>query len=434
MNYSSILRLPPFRHLWLGQAISMLGDSFDWVTFAFMANHITGNLAMVGYVGAAESVPYLLLSPYAGVLADRIDRKQIMMLSDVVCALILVLFATFVAIMKGDIPAWSLLTVAASLSCVRAFFMPAKNAAIPNLVPAESLGLANGLNGMTQSMMPMIGLSISATVVAALWARSPSTFFATSIALNAVSFLVSAYFIAKLPKIQPDRTGSESTHVLADLKEGIRYVRDRRVLVVMLTLNALFCLAVSPFFVAYVGANKQWFDGKPSTLSWFECAFCAGMLVSSLIAGRMNLRRPGLGFIWSLSGVGLFVLAMAFSRQFWPFLLWNVACGLVIPFVDIPMMTWKMTAIPDEFRGRFNSLNSMLQMGIMPLGMCLGGIMVDKLGLVAMFTLMGGAMFLAAISGLLDREFRNLSLPTQAQAPKLVLEVSEPERVLEHAI
>jgi MFS family permease len=132
--------------------------------------------------------------------------------------------------------------------------------------------------------------------------------------------------------------------------------------------------------------------------------------------------------------VGLFVLAMAFSRQFWPFLLWNVACGLVIPFVDIPMMTWKMTAIPDEFRGRFNSLNSMLQMGIMPLGMCLGGIMVDKLGLVAMFILMGGAMFLAAISGLLDREFRNLSLPTQAQAPKLVLEVSEPERVLEHAI
>lgn len=434
MNYSSILSIRPFRHLWLGQAISMLGDSFYWVTFAFMANYITGSLAMVGMVGAAETIPYLILSPYAGVLADRIDRKQIMLLSDVLCALVLILFATVVMAMHGKIPAWSLLMVASSLSCIRAFFMPAKNAAIPNLVPQNKLGLANGLNGMTQSMMPMIGLSLSATVVASLWARSPANFFASSIALNAVSFLVSAYFIAKLPAILPDRTNVHETHVWSDLKDGLRYVRSQRVLWVMLILQTMFSLAVSPFFVAYVGANQEWFGGKPSTLSWFECAFFVGMLVSSMVAGRMNLRRPGIGFIWSLAAVGVFVFAMAFSRSFWLFLSWNVCCGLVIPFVDIPMMTWKMTCIPDEFRGRYNSLSSMVQQGTLPLGMALGGVMIDRLGLVTMFIVMGGAMFFAAVSGLLDRDFRNLSLPDPAEAPDLATASAEVELELEPAI
>ena len=106
---------------------------------------------------------------------------------------------------------------------------------------------------------------------------------------------------------------------------------------------------------------------------------------------------------------------MAFSPSFWPFVFWQAVCGLAIPFVDIPMMTWRQTAIPDEYRGRYNSLMSMVQNGITPIGLCLGGQMVDRVGVVNSFIIMGIGMFLASMSGLLDREFRNLRIETQPQ-------------------
>lgn len=411
MRYSNVLRIRSFRDLWLGQAISMLGDALYFVTFAFMVKQITHSSAMVGYVTAVEMLPFLLVSPYAGVLADRLDRKMIMLVSDLACATILLLFAGLIVATKGHPPTWTLFIVVFSTSTVRAFFMPAKNAAIPNLVNSTYLNQANALNGLTQSVMPMISLSISASVISAIFAWSPSTFFATSILLNALSFLGSAIFIVRLPEIRPDRKAHEEMpHVWGDLKAGIRYVRSRRVLWVMLLLQSVLTISISPFFVVYVAVNEAWFGGRPASLSWFECAFCAGMVLSNTWVANLNLKRPGQGYIWALGTVGLCVVAMAFSTSFWLFLFWQAVCGLAIPFVDIPMMTWRQTAIPDEFRGRFNSLMSMVQNGIAPIGLSLGGVMIDKCGIVGSFMIMGFGMFAASMSGLLDREFRSLRI------------------------
>lgn len=410
MNYSQVLRIRSFRDLWLGQAISILGDGFYFVVFAFMVKKVTGSAAMVGVVGALETLPYLLLSPYAGVLADRIDRKRIMLNSDLACAAILTVFGIAVGLMHGRPPVWAMIATASAISCVRVFFMPAKNAAIPNLVQGDGLMMANALNAMTQSMLPMLSLAFSAMVMQGLYTRSPSTFFQAIIFVNAASFLGSAFFIARLPRILPDKLNHAHTHVLTDLQDGLRYVRSRRVLWVSLVLQMMLTITISPFFVAYVEANDVWFGGTPAALSWFECAFCVGMVISNSFVGKLNLRRPGMGYIWSLSVVGLCVVAMAFSPRFWPFCMWNFLCGIAIPFVDVPMMTWKQTAIPDALRGRYNSLHSMVQSGLSPIGLSLGGLLLSKVGLVWMFILMGVGMFLASLSGLISREFRTMRI------------------------
>src|SRR5207253_876223 len=96
MSFRDVLRIRAFRDLWLGQAISQLGDSIYYVAFMFMAQQVTGKIAMVGYVGAMEMLPYLLIGPYAGVLADRLDRRKIMLLSDLTSATALVSFAIVV--------------------------------------------------------------------------------------------------------------------------------------------------------------------------------------------------------------------------------------------------------------------------------------------------------------------------------------------------
>src|SRR5580693_2693012 len=136
MTYDDVLRIRPFRNLWLGQSISQIGDSLYYVAFMFMVKKVTGSSAMVGYTGALELAPYLLIGPYAGVIADRLDRRVIMLASDLLSALVLLVFSA--ALLTGVAPpAWGILLLAFLLSSVRCFFLPAKSAAIPALVPPE---------------------------------------------------------------------------------------------------------------------------------------------------------------------------------------------------------------------------------------------------------------------------------------------------------
>jgi len=201
-TYSDALRIRSFKDLWIGQAVSQLGDSFYNIVFLFMVMETTKNVALTGFVAAMEWLPFLLLGPYSGVIADRIDRRRIMLSSDLVSANVLAAFGAIVLI-TGSAPLWALFVTPLILSAARVFFMPAKSAAIPRLVPADKLQIANALSATTQNMMPLLSLPLSATILAALFKLSPQAFLVSAVSLNMLSFLVSAYFIRRLPEIVP---------------------------------------------------------------------------------------------------------------------------------------------------------------------------------------------------------------------------------------
>lgn len=420
-----VLRIRAFKNLWLGQAISQLGDSLYYVVFMFMVEKVTGSIAMVGYVGALETLPYFLFSAYAGVIADQVDRKRIMLVSDLACGLLLSAFA--LAVYLHPKPPFAVIGgVAFALSTVRVFFWPAKNAAIPRLVPVDSVMEANALSSMTQNVMYLAGLGFSASVLAAMYAISPTGFFVLAFGVNALSFLVSAFFVAKLPKIQPERDGVEQ-HPLIEVKEGVSYLRKRHELLVLLGLQMLLTLFISPFFPVYVATNKQWFDGLPSTLLWFEFSFFLGYVAGAVPVGKFKFARPGLGFIWGIAIVGGSVAAMAYSRNFWLFCFWNFAAGVALPFANIPVMTYLQVTVEDAFRGRVNSALNMMSVGLQPIGLAMAGIVLQRLGIVTMFLVMGIGMGAAALLGLADRPFRSTRIPTGQELKAAVGEI-EPER------
>jgi DHA3 family macrolide efflux protein-like MFS transporter len=403
------LSIRAFRNLWLGQAISQLGDAFYYVVFMFMVGQITGSSKMVGVTGAAEALPYLIFSAYAGVLADRLDRRNLMLYSDVFSGAVLVSFGLVVAVLPA-VPGWTLVAIAFLLSCLRVFFMPAKNAAIPSLVPADMLMKANALSSITQSFAPMVGLFLSASVLALLYSWSKTWFFVAAIGVNAVSFFLSAAYIRLLPQIVPSREGEEK-HPWLDFRQGLGYLKRHRVLRVFIVVNSLLGLMISPFFIVYVQANKEWFGGLPQTLCWFEFTFFAGLIVGSSLVAKFSHRRPGLGYSYALGVVGLCVAAMAVSRTLFLFCLWNVVCGLVVPFCDVPFMTYMQTAVEDNFRGRVSSVLNMARMGVVPLGMALGGFLVSTVGIVGAFLVMGFGMTGAALLGLASPDFRRAEIP-----------------------
>ncbi|MHB8635607.1 MAG: MFS transporter [Fimbriimonadaceae bacterium] len=415
MTYSDVLRVRPFRNLWLGQSISQIGDSLYYVAFMFMVKKVTGSAAMVGYTGALELAPYLLIGPYAGVIADRVDRRMIMLASDLLSALALLLFSAVILAVATP-PVWSILLLAFLLSAVRCFFLPAKSAAIPALIPPDLLMRANSLSSATQTLMPVIGLSLSATVLAALYYLSPQWFFLGIVTVNALSFLGSAWFVALLPPVMPDRSDTRNVHPFADFLEGMRYVKRRHDLKVLIALLTVFRFSVAPFFVAYVVANDLWWggpkhQGKPQTLALLELVFFAAMVLSSLAMGRFVVKHPAKWFCYGLASVGLAVMFMAWSPQIWLYCIWNFLAGLAVPAADIPINTYCQLSVEDAFRGRTNSVLSMIANTSAVFGNALGGMFVARFGLSTAFLAMGIGMALACVAGLLDARFRNVKMP-----------------------
>jgi DHA3 family macrolide efflux protein-like MFS transporter len=413
------LKFPAFRDLWLGQAISQFGDACYYVIFMFMVKKATGSDAMVGFVGALEALPFLLFGPYAGVLADRMDRKKIMLLSDLVSGGALVVFAIVLTSMNNP-PPWLMMTMAFSLSTFRCFFTPAKSAAIPSVVPPEYLVRANALSMTAQNLMPMLGLAIAAGVAGQLYDLSPKAFYFWMITINAASFFVSAVYIARLPKLMSDRKDSRPMKAMEDFRIGMGFIRKRRDISVYIAMLTVFRLMVSPFFVVYMAVNDRWFDGKPGTVAWLEFAFFLGMVISSWKATSFQPKKPGQSFALFLAVVGVTVAAMAWSQNFWLFCFWNFVAGLAVPLADIPIMTYMQISIPDEFRGRVNSVLSMIATGAMTIGMAAGGSLLKQFGPETVFLIMGIGMAVACLGGLLDPVFRNIRMPSTDPPPDAV--------------
>jgi hypothetical protein len=402
---SLLKSFPAFRNLFIGQAISQIGDAIYFVSFMFLVKKLTRSDAMVGVVGILETLPFLLLSLYAGVIVDRVDRRLVLIYTDLISAAILMSMG-IVALIAGTPQVWSLLVGTLLLSTCRVLFFPARNSCIPRLVPEDRVSDAFALNIGTSNLVMLSGTAFAATILAKLYQESILFFFVTLVTLNALSFLLSAYFVWKLPPVIPQRE-TEAEDAKTEIKEGFKFVKVRKDLVTLMITRMLFSLGIAPFFVTHVAANDQWFGGKPQFLAWCECAFFAGMVFGTWLVARIPPKRPGFSFCSALFLVAIFVGAMAFSREGWVYIAWNIACGIVLPYAEVPITTYLQLSVTDGFRGRVNALQNMLATSMMPIGMGSAGLLVQNLGLVTTFLIMGTVMAGACLIGMSGKEFRN---------------------------
>ncbi|MCH8273699.1 MAG: MFS transporter [Armatimonadetes bacterium] len=411
----SVLTFAGFRNLWLGQVISQFGDVLYGLVFLWLVLEVTGDARAVGIVGACQIIPYVLLSWYAGAIADRHDRRLVLIASDVASALLV--FGFMGLILVNPEPSLTLICAfAVALGTANVFAAPAKSASVPRLVPPDRLVEANALNSGTQSAMPLAGHTLSAAVLGVVFRLSASFAYAITFAFNGVTFLVSAFFMYRLPKIVPEgKTGKRNA--LIESFEGLKFVLGRRVLLVTVGLSVAMNFFIAPFMPAYVVVAAQRFHGKPDLLALLETGFFLGMVIGSVIVYRLRVRRPGIAFSVAIFLASLPIIPLGFVHSIPLFWTLNLVCGLMIPLGSVPLNTLIQLETPDAFRGRVNAVLGTLAPIVMPAGYVLSGFLIRSVGLEGTFIFIGGGIGLSALFGLLAASFRGSTLPDGGEMP-----------------
>lgn len=430
----AVVQIDAFRRLWIGQGVSQFGDALFYIVFLYVVDKSSKDPTHTGYAGALMQLPYLLFGFHAGVAADRVDRRKIMLWSDY-GSVILMALLLIASVQMENPPSPFLFLIGFMLSAVAAFFDPARNASIPNIVPPKQLIDANAISTSTKTLMQLFGPLLS-TVFLPLFATAGTRYFLPiAIAVNMVTFAYSAYAIYLLPKIEPKRDDvpAERPTVIREFFEGLQFIRTNETLRTGLLLTLAVNLLVAPILVAYTAANREWFQESERTFAGMQAAFFLGVIASSLIVMRLKIRRPGLSYGLGLLIGGVFIATLSVAKHFWMFAGLNFLCGLAVPFAVIPLQTYLQMICPDSLRGRVNSTLNMFTNILLPIGWIGAGWLIKGIGISGIFIVIGGGLSLTGMVALMLPKFRASEMPeTTGEFPNILHITPEPSEDIIH--
>lgn len=252
-GYLDLLRYNAnFRFVWFGQIISLLGDWFNLIASASLIAELTQSGTAIGGLFVVRMLAPFLVSPIAGVVADRYNRKHILIITDITRAITVL---GFLLIREAEY-AWLLYTLTAIQLGISGFFFPTRNAILPDIVSKQELGAANTLSAATWSVMLALGAALGG-LVSGTWGIYPAFI------IDALTFLISAFFIAQLKYgLSTAEHSSEKTvsAALHQYLEGLRYLRQHLdILFITLHKAAMTLFVSSGFQVLQVTISEQVF-------------------------------------------------------------------------------------------------------------------------------------------------------------------------------
>jgi MFS family permease len=382
-----------FWKYWTGQTISNLGSSVTLFALPLLDYKLTGSAINLGISGAANFLPYLLFGLILGAWTDRVDRKRMMIFTDIARAAIVATIPLFAVL--GELHVWWIYVVGFVHSTLTICFESGEFAVIPSLVGQDDLVTANGRIQASYSAAQIAGPLLAGLLVTVV----PLT---SLMLIDAFSFLVSSFSLAIIRISFNIRTSEErkKTSIRSDMVEGLRYVLGHPVL-----RNISIMMAMANF--VYNASNnqlvlfaKQRLAASDAQVSLLFSAASLGVVIMGLLAGPLRKR-------WSFSTVALGalmtegLLSVVFAQMRWYWVaafIWMLAGGLGILF-NINTGSLRQAIVPNHMLGRVMSIATVLAWSAIPLGSLLGGFVTSWTHNVALvFTIAGILTFLIPFS------------------------------------
>ena len=397
-----VFRLRNFKLLWLGEAVSLIGDQFYLIALPWLVLQMTGDALTVGTILALAGIPRAIFMLVGGALTDRFSPRTIMLVSNILRLGLISLLA--VLVIGGIIQLWMLYIFALLFGLADAFFYPAQSSIVPQIVAEKDLQTGNAIIQGTAQLSLFLGPVLAGGMIALFAGRAAETASLRGIGLalgvDAATFLISAvtlWFI-KLPRPSTDVKAKPAESVLSAIKEGLIYVwRDETLRMFFLIVAAISTLLSGVFAVGIpVLVNARFVEGAVA-LGLIMSAFGAGSLLGTGLAGLLPKPPQGhLGTILLLGTavMGLALISFAFVHALPLAILTSLVNGIADGYVVIMFITWLQLRTPEAMLGRMMSLLMFASVGLAPVATAVTGALLD-LNLTGVF--LGAGILLLGI-------------------------------------
>lgn len=409
-----VFRHRPFRLLWTSLTVSLIGDGVYLVAIAWQVLGMSKSATALSLVGISWVVPQLVLLPVAGVAADRLDRRTLLVAADAVRGVAVA--AIGAAVVLGTVQLWQVYALVAVYGAGESFFAPAFGAVVPSIVPQELLVRANTMNMMVRPLsMRLLGPALGGVLVAT---AGPGA----AILVDAVSFLASGAILLALPPTPPGVAVRPPAPVLAEVREGFAYVRSRSWLWGSLVASAVAVLFFfGPWQVLVPFVLKEGLRATGVEFGTVMAVSGIGAVGVALAVGRRGVPGRYMTFLYGMwGGCFLGLLAYAGAHHLWQAALAGVVVGGAFTAGSIAWTTILHRLVPPELQGRVWSLDWFVSISLVPLSLALTGPLATAFGATKALAMAGviGAILLsaAAFLGPFRRLERTTALATLANA------------------
>jgi MFS family permease len=372
-NLLRALRSRNYRLFVAGQSVSLVGTWMQQVAMSWLVYRLTGSAMLLGVVGFASQIPTIFISPVAGVLADRWDRRRLLIATQAL-AMIQASYLAFV-VLTGVVQVWQIIMLSLILGIVNAFDIPVRQSFVVEMVEhREDLGNAIALNSSMVNGARLIGPSIAGLLVASVGEG-------ICFILNAISYLAVIVALAAMRIPQGSHHPRPRSHILHELHEGFMYAYEFGPIRSILLLVAFVSLMGMPYAVLIPVFAKDILHGGAHTFGFLMTAAGSGALVGTLyLASRQSVL--GLGrmivadTIFFAVGLALFAISSNFILSLAALTLTGFGAMTLVSSCN----TILQTILDEDKRGRVMSFFTMAFVGMAPFGSLGAGAMAGIIG------------------------------------------------------
>lgn len=385
------LRYPKFRYLWLGLMISIAGSQMQVAAIHWHIRELTGeaNPLALGGIGLARILPVIIFSLVSGSVADTFNRRTVLFITQTAMALTAVGLSLLT--LSGQINIWAIYALTALQAVAVSFDGPARQAIVPNLVPARDLPSAFSMTSIAFNTGAILGPALSGFVIA-YWGLS-AVYLVNAISFGAV--ILALLLIGTIPQAQGESAPRVS---LQSIFDGIHFIGANPIILSTMLIDFFATFFSSANTMMPIIARDILHVGERG-YGLLTSAQAIGSVSAALVISQMSgIRRQGVVFLSSVMVFGLATVALGLSANFALVMLFLILIGASDSVSTIIRNTIRQLATPDHIRGRMTAINQIFFQGGPQLGEVESGVVAQLFNSVPVAIISGGVGCLIAVS------------------------------------
>lgn len=380
-----------FMLLWLGQLVSNLGSRMHSLAVMWYVLEKTGSTLQMGVTLVFTILPNIIISPFAGVYADRWDRKKIIVVTDFINGLLVGIIS--ILVFTNNLSLHMLYLLSAAMSVTSAFFSPAIGASIPSIVEKENLVKANSLSQVSSNNASIFGPILGGILISAI--GIPGLFL-----LNSISFLISSFseLFITIPKVKRDL--SAKVTVLDDIKEAFKYTKKSKTLLHFMVVGGFIInFFLAPLQILVTVHAKEILGLGSEGVGVLLSAFAIGSLIMAVLVPQINKKVSHEALtVVGLTGEGIAMVLFSTTSNVYTAFASLIIFGFSIAICNVSLRTVFQTIVPNNMLGRIGSAFGVICSGMIPLGYFVGGLLLESYSVTLITFIFGIIVALAGLS------------------------------------